>query len=149
VDVEVWVDTTSAARFRGAFEERYVISDDEFRSAVSGTETFASFQVLDTDSVTKFDCFVQGRSPIDAEAHQLAQLVDLDGATIRFARAEHILVQKLRWYELGHRASERQWRDIEGIVRVTTDVDWALVERWVNACGVSEVLGLVRARGDD
>jgi hypothetical protein len=32
--------------------------------------------------------------------------------------AENILPQKLRWYRLGGETSERQWRDVIGIVRV-------------------------------
>jgi hypothetical protein len=149
VDVEVWIDTDSATRFLAAFEERYVVFKDAFRAAIFGSEPFASFQVLDTELVLKFDCFVQGKSPMDAEAHGLARTLDVGGTAVRFACPEHILIQKLRWYELGHRSSERQWRDIQGIVRVTTDIDWELVERWANTCGVSEVLGLLRGSGND
>ncbi len=34
------------------------------------------------------------------------------------ASAEDTILEKLRWYELGNRVSERQWRDVQGILRV-------------------------------
>ncbi len=33
-----------------------------------------------------------------------------------FYTAEDILLQKLRWYRMGNEMSERQWRDVLGIV---------------------------------
>jgi hypothetical protein len=35
-----------------------------------------------------------------------------------FYTAEDILLQKLRWYRLGGEVSDRQWRDVLGIVLV-------------------------------
>jgi hypothetical protein len=31
---------------------------------------------------------------------------------------EDILLQKLRWYRMGHEVSDRQWRDVLGIIAV-------------------------------
>ena len=45
--------------------------------------------------------------------------VDLgDGRRLYVHPPEDILLQKLRWYRLGGEVSDRQWRDITGIVRV-------------------------------
>jgi hypothetical protein len=48
-----------------------------------------------------------------------AQAVEISpGRTLHVHPPEDILLQKLRWYHKGGEASERQWRDILGIIRV-------------------------------
>jgi hypothetical protein len=34
------------------------------------------------------------------------------------ASAEDMILEKLRWYELGNRISDRQWQDVQGILKI-------------------------------
>ena len=70
---------------------------------------------------TKVDLFVLGGSPLDEQA--LSRRVRLQVATdperfLYVYTPEDILLQKLRWYRLGGEVSDRQWRDVLGIVAV-------------------------------
>ncbi len=54
-----------------------------------------------------------------ARDHSCTNLIHL-GTSVKVDLfvAEDILLQKLRWYRLGGDVSDRQWRDVLGIVRV-------------------------------
>jgi hypothetical protein len=66
----------------------------------------------------KVDLFVAGGTPLDAIQLARRQEVDLDGRRLFVHPPEDILLQKLRWYRAGGERSDRQWRDVLGIIRV-------------------------------
>ncbi len=67
-----------------------------------------------------------------------------------FYTPEDILLQKLRWYRMGDEVSDRQWRDILGIVLVQQNgLDEGYLRRAAESIGVSDLLdrALGEARG--
>ncbi len=73
---------------------------------------------------TKVDLFIAGGSPLDLQAMQRRVRLQVASDPDRFLYVytpEDILLQKLRWYRLGGEVSDRQWRDILGIVLVQED----------------------------
>ena len=64
-----------------------------------------------------------------------------------FSTAEDTLLAKLRWYRQGNEMSERQGRDVLGILRVAgQDLDRSYLSRWAAELGVADLLD--RALGD-
>lgn len=54
---------------------------------------------------------------------------------------EDILLQKLRWFRLGGGVSDRQWRDVRGIVAVQGNrLDRAYLRRSAIVIGVEDLL---------
>jgi hypothetical protein len=57
-----------------------------------------------------------------------------------FASAEDTILAKLVWYRSGGEVSERQWRDVLGVIRATDDqLDRNYVRRWAEALDVLDL----------
>jgi hypothetical protein len=140
VDLEIWVNPGTLATFISACAPPYEVSLHEATEAVLSKDEFRSIQVMHGEELLRFDCFLQGFSPIDEDAYDRSVEVELlPGIQIRVACAEHILVQKLRWFELGRQVSERQWRDIQGIIANSPHLDWKLIHNWSGALNLEEL----------
>src|SRR5207249_2445548 len=58
-----------------------------------------------------------------------------------FHTPEDILLQKLRWYRLGGEQSDRQWRDVLGIMTVQVgQLDTEYVRRQAETLAVADLL---------
>ncbi len=57
------------------------------------------------------------------------------------ASLEDSLLRKLVWFRLGGEVSDRQWRDVLGLVRAApTDLDRAYLEHWASDLAVRDLL---------
>ena len=57
------------------------------------------------------------------------------------ASAEDALLAKLDWYRLGGEVSERQWRDVLGIIKTQESrLDREYLTHWAEELGVSDLL---------
>ncbi len=63
------------------------------------------------------------------------------GDQVAVASAEDNLLRKLAWFRSGGEVSDRQWRDILGLLRVSgAQLDRAYLEEWAPQLGVSDLL---------
>lgn len=143
IDIAVWLDEAGARRLTGALGGRFVHSEVAMERAISDTEEFPSFQVLDAKTGMQFDLFVVAPTQFSRECFVRTVELDVLGLRVRFASAEETVVQKLRWFVLGNRTSERQWRDLRGVLGVT-DLDWDWVSRWAEFFDVAGDLADLR-----
>jgi hypothetical protein len=92
--------------------------------------------VFHTPTMTKVDLF-PAVGPF--ERNQLDRSVDIGG--VRVITAEDSLLAKLRWYRLGGQTSDRQWRDIAGLVAVAGGrLDHAHLRTWAAALDLTDLL---------
>ena len=79
----------------------------------------SSANVIHQATQLKVDIFVAGGTPLDEQQLRRRQAVEIaDGRILYVHPPEDILLQKLRGYRKGGSGSDRQWRDILGIIRV-------------------------------
>ncbi len=99
-----------------AFEPDFYVDEEALRRAI---RTKGSANLIEQKTQLKIDIFIAGGTPLDDQQLGRRQQIALDGGrTLHVHPPEDILLQKLRWYQQGREQSDRQWRDILGIVRV-------------------------------
>lgn len=107
-----------AAPFYKALGDGFYADEDVIRQAVDRRE---SFNLIHLESMFKIDIFVAKPRPLDRaqlERRQRHILIESPEQAAYVTSAEDTILAKLAWYRLGDETSERQWRDILGILQV-------------------------------
>ena len=117
----------------------FYADEDALRRAV---RTRTRTNLIHKPTMLKVDLFVAGGTPLDAQQLARRQRVTLgDGRELFVHPPEDILLQKLRWYQLGGGKSDRQWRDVIAIIRVQAErLDRDYARENAPALGVSDLL---------
>lgn len=118
-DVDVLIELSAATlpSLLSRLAGEYYVSETAARRAI---ESRTCFNLVHLGSGNKLDLFVAGPEPLDVlqlETCRLCPLTD-GGPAVRVTAPEVIVLRKLAWYRAGNEASERQWRDVLGILRV-------------------------------
>ncbi len=144
IDVVVACVEGDVAALVAALAPDFYVDEDAVRRAVRNR---SSVNLIDNATMLKVDLFVAGGTPLDAEQIQRRLLVPLgEGVVIPIHPPEDILLQKLRWFRLGGEVSDRQWRDVLGIVRVQGPrLDLVYLRRQAPVLGVADLLERVLA----
>lgn len=129
------------APFVAAMEQDSYCSDDAVRDAMRRR---ASFNVIHLATAMKVDIFMLRGDPLSrAEMdRRVFQVVgDTDGVQLPVASPEDIILQKLDWYRKGDRVSDRQWRDVLGVLKVgAVTLDHAYLAAQAEACDLNTLL---------
>ena len=109
----------------------------------------SSFNVIHLATMFKADVFILHGDPWALEEMARARLERLgereDEIAIRFASPEDTLLHKLVWYKLGNQASDRQWNDVVGVLKIQGDaLDREYLDRWAGFLGVADLLSRAR-----
>jgi hypothetical protein len=143
VDIDLVVELTEdkVEALTAALGGGFHVEADTLRRAVRER---SSANVIHRSTSTKVDLFVAGGTPLDGpqlDRRRRVQLPADPGGALYFCTPEDILLQKLRWYKLGNEISDRQWRDILGILLVQGDrLDQAYMRSGARTLGVCDLL---------
>ncbi|MCY4077260.1 MAG: hypothetical protein OXH04_17715 [Acidobacteria bacterium] len=118
IDLVVAMTEADVEPFLAALGGSFHADDHALRRAVRQR---SSVNLFHRTTATKVDLFIAGGSPLDRQAMRRRVRLRVASDPDRFLYVytpEDILLQKLRWFRLGGEVSDRQWRDILGIVLV-------------------------------
>lgn len=152
-DVDLVVDLRDdqiAALIVGLRGEYYV-DEDAVDEAVASS---GSFNIIHMSTAVKIDVFVAGEDAFDRERLARRQLLRIPAAvgkdaTVFVDTAEDTILRKLEWFRRGGEVSERQWRDVLGILRTqAARLDDTRLLAWAGRLGVSDLLDRAMREAD-
>lgn len=117
---------------------------------IDAVQRASSFNIIHLRTMFKVDVFVADRSGLINEElarREAAQLGD-PPRTVLVCTAEDIILQKLIWFRAGNETSERQWRDLVGVIQVKGELlDMDYLRRWIESLGLGDLASRALAEG--
>lgn len=149
-DVVCEIEDEHVDAFVARLKADFYVDADMIRDAI---RTRSSFNVIHLASMMKVDVFVKRGDAFSREsfARVVRKTLEDDPAAKSFdlTTAEDVILRKLEWYEQGGRVSDRQWKDVLGVIAVQREaLDYAYLEQWAHVLGVDELLARARREVD-
>lgn len=121
VDIVVDLKTQHIERFVAGLSEQFYVDETSVRRAI---ERQTSFNLIHLETMVKIDLFLPKDRPFDRQ--QLArriseQIIPDSDSALWILTAEDVILAKLDWFRQGGGVSERQWRDILGVIKTQGD----------------------------
>ena len=141
-DIIAELQPPHAAALVDALGERfYTPGEALMRQAI---EQRGSFNLIHLASMFKVDIFLaQGRA---FDRQQLQRRISepagsAAGERVWILSAEDVILAKLEWFRRGDESSERQWRDVLGVMKAQgSGLETAYLTEWARPLGVSDLL---------
>jgi hypothetical protein len=124
-----------------ALQDDFYVDADMIREALKHNH---SFNVIHLPTMVKADLFPPKRTPFgESEWHRRRQekIRDTEMQSVYVASAEDMILQKLNWYRLTGERSDRQWGDVQGMLKVQgTALDFAYLVHWAAELELTDLL---------
>ncbi|MEG4281216.1 hypothetical protein QUA62_27700 [Microcoleus sp. MON1_C1] len=148
LDLVIDLESQTAQRLIDAMSGEFYISESAVTEAIAKSRTApreSSFNVIYLHSMEKADIFVMSSDdPFSASVMSRRQLYPVSGLTeegIYIYSPEDIVLQKLSWYKLIPGGSQKQWRDVLGVLKVQGErLDIAYLNQWAVTLQLTDLL---------
>jgi len=134
------------ASFRDELGGDFEVDTDMLKTALMRASTANAFFL---PLVIKIDFFGRGYEPFDEAEFSRRRAIQIrpSGASLMIKAPEDTVLRKLLWYRAGGEVSERQWRDIQSVLRISgAEMDEAYLTSWAKRLSVD---GLLRKARDE
>lgn len=127
--------------FVSSLQEEFYLDEEMIAEAIQRN---SSFNIIHRDTMFKVDVFIPRPRPfLDSQlARAQRQTFHFETeVSAKFASPEDTILSKLEWYRLGGEVSERQWRDILGVMKIRADeLDLAYLRKWAGELKIADLL---------
>jgi hypothetical protein len=124
-----------------SFDEKYYVSVPAIREAVRNR---TSFNIIDTSIGFKVDLFVRKDRPFEVSAMSrrvAITLPDRPEQPLYVLSPEDVILFKLEWYRLGGEVSERQWLDVQNVLKAQAErLDRDHLSHWAAELRLDDLL---------
>ncbi len=148
-DIVVDLDAARVALLVAGLKSEFYVDPEVAADAVSRR---GSFNAIHLGSGFKVDFFVKGNSDFDElelDRSELYQIVADPPRSVYVKTAEDTVLRKLQWYVDGGGVSDRQWRDVLGVLLTGgDDLDRDYLQTWADRLNLGEVLNRASSEVD-
>lgn len=124
-----------------ALSKEFYADDEMMRGAI---EHHSSFNLIHYETAFKVDIFIRKPRAFDQmqlERRRATVIATDPEESIFVASPEDTILSKLEWYRLGGEVSDRQWRDILGVLKTRAgELDLAYLHKWAGDLEVPDLL---------
>jgi len=140
-DLVVDLDAATVVVLIDRLREEFYVDLDVARDAVARQ---GSFNAIHLATGFKVDFFAKGTGEFDEVELERSEPTQISANPVRSAMvktAEDTILRKLQWYRSGGEVSDRQWRDVLGVLMtVGEDLDWRHLRYWAAKLCVADLL---------
>ena len=143
MDVDILVDLQSAhvQPLTAAFQDAFYTDEQMIQQAVLRR---GSFNLIHLETIFKVDLFLTKARAFDQQQltrRIAAPVSDDETKQIWILSAEDIVLAKLDWFRLGDEMSERQWRDILGVLKTQRGhLDTTYLRHWAQELDLTDLM---------
>lgn len=140
-DIITGMRSEHIASFVSSLQNEFFIDEEMIADAIQHN---SSFNIIHRATMFKVDIFIPRPRPFQQSQISRAQRQSFaleNEISANFASAEDTILSKLEWFRMGGETSERQWRDILGILKTRAgELDIEYLKKWAVDLGVSDLL---------
>jgi hypothetical protein len=124
-----------------ALSPEFYADDELMRDAI---ERHSSFNLIHYETAFKVDVFIPKPRPFDQmqlERRAAAVITTDPEHSIYVTSPEDVILSKLEWYRMGGEVSDRQWRDMLGILKIQAgNLDLVYLRQWAKELKITDLL---------
>jgi len=140
-DIVAEMSSEHIPEFVSELEAEFYIDQEMIAEAIRRN---SSFNIIHRDTMFKVDVFIPKQRPFHRSqlARVKRQTFSLGKeVSANFASPEDAILSKLEWYRMGGGGSDRQWRDILGVLKTRAgELDLEYLRHWAGELKVSDLL---------
>jgi len=122
-------------------EEEFYIDEEMIKEAIASK---SSFNIIHLEAMIKVDIFIFNNTSFAQSemSRRRRELIMSDPESfVSLPTPEDIILQKLLWFNMGGRVSDRQWQDILGVINVQSNkLDLTYLNLWAKKLNLFELL---------
>ncbi len=141
VDIVADIKPEHVVPFTDSLKEEFYADEQMIRTAIRNRGSFNLIHFATSYKVDVFPLKARAYDQVVASRRQ-REIVDGEPPVESYiAQSEDIVLAKLEWFRAGGETSDRQWRDILGVLKLQCfDIDFEYMEKWAREINVSDLL---------